>query len=71
MIVLLLLVELDILFSESSYSSILVIAVPLPLLPIEIISIPLRSGLGGLKSTAICGKINPTDSVIPIDGNFI
>jgi len=69
--VLLLLVELDILFSKSSYSSILVIAVPLPLLPIEIIGIPFRSGLGGLNSTNIRGKINPTGSVIPIDGDFI
>jgi len=30
-----------------------------------------ESGLGGLKSTTICGKINPTDSVIPIDDDCI
>jgi hypothetical protein len=49
---------------ESSCSSFSVKTAPLPLLPIEKIGIPLRSGLDGLNTAAIPGKINPTDSVI-------
>jgi len=52
-------------FLESNYRSSLAKTVPLPLLPIEEIGIPLRSGLKGLNSTTVQREINPTDSVIP------